>query len=150
MRWESLLRVLVMLVFGILGWELGRSFTGLKELEEITLESARIIVPSILVSALIGLIAAPWLTTRPAQALRASLRSVPTLQLLAGTVGLAVGLMIAALLAYPLSLLPTPFGTILPFVGVILFGYLGVTVMVLRQREIFSFFRIEPKNQDQT
>ncbi len=53
-----------------------------------------------------------------------------------------MGLLIAALLAYPLSLLPTPFGTILPFVGAIVLGYLGVTVMVVRQREMFSFLRL--------
>ncbi|MYJ76697.1 MAG: TRAM domain-containing protein, partial [Caldilineaceae bacterium SB0670_bin_27] len=36
---------------------------------------------------------------------------------------------------------PNPFGTILPFVGVIVMGYLGVTMMVLRHREILNFFR---------
>ena len=59
---------------------------------------------------------------------------------MAATVGLAIGLAIAALLAYPLSLLPKPFGTILPFVGVIVMGYLGVTMMVLRHREVLNFF----------
>ena len=148
MRWGLLLRVLVTLIFALLGWELGRQIAGVDTLKSFTLSSARIIVPAIVVSGLIGLVAAPWLTVRPANALRSSLRQIPTVQLMAATVGLAVGLTIAALLAYPLSLLPNPFGTVLPFVGVIVMGYLGVTMMVMRHREILTFFRLQTDNQD--
>ena len=145
MRWDRFLRVVVMLVGAWLGWEVGRTFTGISTFEELRVTfatSAQVIIPSILGGALIGYIVAPWVTVRPARALRNSLRGVSTIQLLAGTAGLAIGLTIAALLAYPLSLLPNPFGTILPFAGAILFGYLAVTVMSVRQMEIFSFFRI--------
>ena len=148
MRWGLLLRVLVTLTFALLGWELGRQIAGVDTLKNLTLSSARIIVPTILGCGLLGLISAPWLTVRPAHALRSSLRQIPTVQLMAATVGLAAGLTIAALLAYPLSLLPNPFGTVLPFVGVIVMGYLGVTMMVMRHREILSFFRIQTDNQD--
>lgn len=148
MRWALLLRGLVTLIFALLGWELGRQVAGVDSLDSLTLSSARIIVPAILAGALVGLILAPWLTVRPAYSLRSSLRHIPTIQLLAATAGLAIGLMIAALLAYPLSLLPTPFGTILPFVGVIVISYLSVTVMVVRQREIFSFFRLQTGQPD--
>jgi len=145
MRWDRFLRVVVMLIGAWLGWEVGRTFTGIVSFDELRTTfatSAQIIIPSILGGALLGYLIAPWVTVRPARALRSSLRGVSTIQLLAGTAGLAIGLMIAALLAYPLSLLPNPFGTILPFAGAILFGYLAVTMMLLRQREIFSFFRI--------
>ena len=148
MRWGLLLRVLVTLIFALLGWELGRQIAGVDTLKSFTLSSARIIVPAIVISGLIGLVAAPWLTVRPANALRSSLRQIPTVQLMAATVGLAVGLTIAALLAYPLSLLPNPFGTVLPFVGVIVMGYLGVTMMVMRHREILTFFRLQTDSQD--
>jgi uncharacterized protein YacL len=53
-------------------------------------------------------------------------------------IGLVVGLIIAALLAFPFSLLPPPFGRILPFVGVLLLGYMGVAVFVMRQNDLFS------------
>ena len=148
MRWGLLLRVLVTLTFALLGWELGRQIAGVDTLESLTLSSARIIVPAILVCGLFGLVSAPWLTVRPAYALRSSLRQIPTVQLMAATVGLAIGLTIAALLAYPLSLLPNPFGTVLPFVGVIVMGYLGVTMMVMRHREILTFFRIQTEDQN--
>ena len=141
MRWALLLRVLVTFVFVLLGWELGRQIAGVDALKSLTLTSARLIVPIVIASGVVGLVGAPWLTVKPANALRSSLRQIPTVQLMAATAGLAIGLAIAALLAYPLSLLPNPFGTILPFVGVIVMGYLGVTMMVLRHREILNFFQ---------
>jgi uncharacterized protein YacL len=52
-----------------------------------------------------------------------------------------VGLIIAALISFPLSLLPPPFSQILPFVAAVLFGYLGIMVMITRQRDILSLIR---------
>ena len=46
----------------------------------------------------------------------------------------------AALLSFPLSLLPEPFGRILPFIGVLIFGYFGVMLFVMRQGDIMSLF----------
>jgi uncharacterized protein YacL len=97
-----------------------------------------------LVGALIGLIITPYLTTRPVRAMRIVLSRVSSHTLVAGLVGLMVGLIVAALLAFPISLLPSPFGDILPFVGVLLFGYLGVAVFITRQNDVFSAFRAIP------
>ena len=47
-----------------------------------------------------------------------------------------VGLLTAALLSFPLSLLPSPLGKVLPFIGVLLFGYFGVAVFISRQTDI--------------
>lgn len=91
-----------------------------------------------LVGALVGLILTPLFTTRPLRALRAIFARISAQSLFASLTGLVVGLIIAALLAFPLSLLPTPFGDVLPFVGVVLFGYLGVAVFVMRQLDLFS------------
>ena len=93
-----------------------------------------------LVGALIGLVLTPFITTRPARTLVRVLSKLSAQTLAAGLLGLVVGLLIAALLAFPISLLPQPFGQILPFVGVIVFGYFGVVVFVMRQKEIFSLF----------
>ena len=56
--------------------------------------------------------------------------------LFSALIGLITGLLTAALLAFPLSLLPAPFGKILPFLGVLLFGYFGVAVFIMRQTDI--------------
>jgi uncharacterized protein YacL len=94
-----------------------------------------------LVGALIGLVLTPYLTVRPIAELRRRVRQAPAQQLLAAMLGLTVGLFVAALISFPLSLLPPPFSQILPFVAAILFGYLGVLVMGIRQGDIFSEFR---------
>ena len=49
-----------------------------------------------------------------------------------------LGLIIAVLLAPILGNLPSPFGEILPFLGALLFAYLGVAVMLMRRRDLFS------------
>lgn len=91
-----------------------------------------------LLGALAGLILSPYLTTRPARAIRRTLGQVEAQTLVAGMVGLIVGLLIAALLAFPLSLLPPPFGRILPFIGVLFLSYFGITIFIMRQHDIFS------------
>nr|HID12332.1 TRAM domain-containing protein [Anaerolineae bacterium] len=95
----------------------------------------------LLVGALIGLVLTPYVTVRPFSALRKRIRQAPAQQLLAAVFGLIVGLIIAALVSFPLSLLPPPFSQILPFVAAVLFGYLGVMVMTIRQRDIFNVIR---------
>ncbi|MBI3360708.1 MAG: TRAM domain-containing protein [Chloroflexi bacterium] len=93
-----------------------------------------------LVGALLGLIGTPWITTRPARYMRRLIGQMPAQLLVAAMVGVIVGLIVAALLAFPLSLLPKPFGQVLPFVGAIVFGWLGISMFVMRQRDIFSIF----------
>lgn len=95
-----------------------------------------------LLGALIGLILTPFVTTRPARAMRGLISKVSVQTLLAGLTGLIIGLIVAALLAFPLSLLPEPFRNILPFAGVLLFGYLGISLFVMRQNDIFSALRL--------
>ena len=89
-----------------------------------------------LLGALIGLVATPWVTTRPVGALRNRIRQMPAHQLVAGIFGLTLGLVVALLITYPLSLLPEPYRYILPMVAAILFSYLGIAVMITRQQDI--------------
>jgi uncharacterized protein YacL len=105
-----------------------------------------------LLGALAGLVLTPFLTTRPARALRTFLGQLSALTLVASLFGLLSGLLIAALLAFPLSLLPPPFGDIFPFIGVLIFGYVGVTIFVMRQNDIFSVLRLSVlgRPQEQT
>jgi len=94
-----------------------------------------------MVGALTGLVITPFLTTRPVRLLRARVRQTSLQTLLAAMIGLVVGLVVAALIAFPMSLLPSPFGSILPFVGALVFGYLGGAVFVLRQNDVFGMVR---------
>jgi uncharacterized protein YacL len=94
-----------------------------------------------MVGALMGLVVTPFLTTRPVRALRGVVRQISVQTILAAIVGLVVGLVVAALVSFPLSLLPPPFGSVLPFLGALLFGYLGGAVFILRQNDIFGMVR---------
>jgi len=90
------------------------------------------------VGALVGLILTPYITTRPIKAIKKMLVTLSAQSLLSALVGLVSGLIVAALLSFPISLLPAPFGKILPFVAVLIFGYIGVALFVMRQADIFS------------
>lgn len=135
MRFEQLLRVLGTLVYGFIGWELG---VALIQTERLTTESAIYILPAAIIGGGLGYIFAPWLVIAPIRAAHNSLRTVTIVDLVAGTVGLAAGLLIAALISYPISQLPSPFGSILPLIVVIIMGYLGTTTMVLRKGELLG------------
>ncbi len=94
-----------------------------------------------LLGVLMGLILTPIITIRPIRSVRSWMGRMSTQTLLASLVGLTVGLMFAALLAFPLSLLPSPFGQVLPFAFAIIFSYLGVAVFIMRENDIFSLLR---------
>jgi uncharacterized protein YacL len=136
---DFIFRLIGMLVFTVLGVNLGIN------LSQATNQSPELNAVLLgLVGSLIGLILTPYFTTRPARAIRRNLLRVSTKSLVAGLIGGIVGLAIAALLTFPLSLLPEPFGKILPFVAVILFCYLGISIFVMRQNDIASMLRAFP------
>ena len=84
-----------------------------------------------------GFFISPYITIKPFQALIKMFNKSSAQSLLSGLVGMTIGLVIAAIMAYPLSLLPKPFGQILPLAVLLLFGYLGAVLFVTR-REDFS------------
>ena len=138
---DFLFRILGLIVFGIIGWQAGILWAGTSVVDS---TSWRYIFPATSFGALIGALVAPYLTTRPASLARRFIRQIPTAQLVSGIIGLAGGLVIAALLAVPLWRLPPPFGQVIPFLGAVIFGYLGITTMVLRQRDIFALLLVRP------
>jgi len=117
---EFIFRIIGMFVFGILGAYLGSVIGD-------STDQSPIIAALLLglVGMLFGLILTPYFTTRPVRAIRRTLLSVSTQTLTSGLTGLVVGLVIAALLSFPLSLLPAPLGKILPFVAVLIFSELS-------------------------
>src|SRR5687768_8115203 len=99
MSFEFILRIIGMFVLGI-----GGGFWAFQLTPD---EPINMIILS-LVGALAGLILTPYFTTRPAKAIRSILGRMAAESLFAALAGLIVGLLIAALLAFPLSLLPQP------------------------------------------
>jgi uncharacterized protein YacL len=66
---------------------------------------------------------------------------IPIPDLFAATIGLVIGLLIAALATVPLTAMPEPFNRLLPAIAVLVFGYLGVTVMTMRQSDMVDWIR---------
>lgn len=79
----------------------------------------------------------PFITVVPYRWMRETTAS----DLIAAVLGLIVGLIISVLLYIPLANLPTNFGRILPVVGAIVFGFLGVALGVQRKNDITHLFQ---------
>ena len=85
---------------------------------------------------LTGLIITPYVTVRPVRYVRRSLIGMPAGRLAAIIIGLFIGLVAGALLALPLSLLPDPFGQIMPMVLAFLMAYMSIVVLTARQHDL--------------
>ncbi len=101
-----------------------------------------------LLGALAGLVLTPFFTTRPVRYLRNMLGQAPSATLLSSVGGLIAGLLIAALISFPISRLPSPFGEYLPVVAAIVCSYLGMAVFVARQDDLLAILRPAAKPLD--
>jgi uncharacterized protein YacL len=136
---EFIFRVIGWIIFSVWGYsfaEWALNLFGVPEARELLV--AQIIF--FLVGGLSGFILIPYITTRPARAIRIKLGHLSAETLFAGLTGLIVGLLIASLLAFPLSLLPSPFSEILPFLGALALSYFGIALFVMRQGDIMGLF----------
>jgi uncharacterized protein YacL len=139
---DFIIRIIGMFIFAIMGSYWGFWFSSQNVVSQI---------PAYtfgwgFVGALFGLVGTPYLTTVPTRAMRRFLVTISAENLLAGLTGLISGLLVAALLTFPLARLPDPFGSILPFLAVLIFGYFGVALFVMRQSDILSVIGMVNKN----
>lgn len=128
-------------LLGMIGFAIGGVYLGIALASPFNSSAELWAIVFALVGALSGLVITPFITTRPAQAVRQQIMQMPASVLLAAMAGLIVGLIIAGLLSFPLSLLPQPFSQVLPMLGAVIFSWLGIAIFVMRQRDIFSLFR---------
>ena len=132
---EFVFRLIGMVVMSIGGGWFGISFSKLSGEDPLTRT-----VAFAMVGAIAGLVLTPYLTTRPMRAIRKTLTQVSAKTLVAGAVGLIVSLVVSALLAFPLSLLPDPLGGVLPVIVALAVCYLGVTIFVSRQNDVANIW----------
>lgn len=91
--------------------------------------------------ALVAFIITPYVTIYPYRWVRDTIRRASAADIVAATIGLIVGLIIAALLTLPFSELTfLNLGKVLPFLGALLFGYLGAATAVLRGQDLAHLF----------
>jgi uncharacterized protein YacL len=130
---DFFLRLIGMVVLAAVGWWLGETLGS--QAEEL---AYRYVLVLSLAGAALGLLLTPYFTSRPFLAMRRLIRAMPVQQLVAAIIGLVIGLVVAALLAIPIALLPNPIAALLAFGGVVVFSYLGVSIMVMRRQDIFN------------
>jgi uncharacterized protein YacL len=135
MSFDFIIRIIGMIAFGLVGGSLGVT---LASVTTISTEEGAVILG--LVGALFGLVITPLITIRPIKSLRTLLNQLDARTLGAGLVGLFVGLAVAALLASPLSKLPSYLGYLFPIISAVAFSYIGVAVFTSRRNDIFSIF----------
>lgn len=124
-------RIIGVVVFSIVGIRIGNDIASFINLG--AEESAFIFF---WVGALFGLTATPWITVHPVQRIRRAINEMPVPKLLMAVIGGLAGLVIALLLAYPISLLDPPVGDVAPAIISVVFGYLGMTIFSVRSNEI--------------
>jgi len=123
---------------GMWGDDLGRLFN----VDPNTL-TAYVVIMS-LIGFLVGLVLTPYVTIRPLRYARHRLDTMSVGRLVAIISGLFLGLIAAALISLPLSLLPSPFRQIFPLGAAFIFCYLSIMVLTSRQNDlqtIISSFR---------
>ncbi len=143
MNVELTFRLIGAVLFAAGGWYLGATVTNpVGQLAWL---------PFDLVGAGVGLIGGflgtPYLTTRPASFLVEHARRVHVKDLAAAVLGLLVALVVGALLAIPLSLLPGIFGRVLPLAVTAFLVYVGVTIVVTRRDDIFGLLGLFPTGE---
>ena len=136
-------RIIGALVLGIIG-----AFTSLpiysyvqQFVEVLSLSQGVVTGLSAVIFAGFGFLITPYITIKPFQSLMKLFTKSPVQSLMSGLLGMTIGLLIAAIMAYPLSLLPKPFGQIFPLVGLLLFSYLGGVLFVTRRDDFENFFK---------
>ncbi|MGI6207770.1 MAG: PIN/TRAM domain-containing protein [Anaerolineae bacterium] len=143
---QLLIRLVGMVVFGVLGWQLGLFLAGSSE------SALRDVLALALLSSGFGVVITPWLTIHPYRRLRDTLRSMPAEELASAIIGLITGLILASLLSIPISLLPSPLREGLTLVVTFTLCYTGVAIMLMRRRELgrlIGYVRPKSSGDDQ-
>lgn len=128
-------RLIGMVVFALVGARLGVTAAAALALPELAVSFI-----FGLVGVLFGLILTPWITTRPIRAFSRLINEVPVEKLITSLIGLLIGLVIGLLVAYPLSLLDNPWGSILPTLTTLVTAYLLTVIFRVRAREFWAFY----------
>jgi len=131
------LRILGAGGFGILGWRLGRYVSELSTGQERLWPWGLVLA---LTGVPLGALVAPYITLKPLRKGVEFINGIPGTTLLAGTIGLLVGLVVASLFSIPLYTLNGWLGLVLPLVVTFALGITGMWLGVQRSRDMQAVF----------
>ena len=132
------------LIAEFLSFEMGSSTS---EPFQIPLADALSVLIGVIAGGLIGYFSSPFLTAtlrRFSLWVEKQINKMPFSDVVAGVVGLAIGLIIANLIGVAFANIPVV-GSYIPVIFSIVFGYLGIHIVVKKQKEIADLIRAVPK-----
>ena len=113
----------------------------------ITMGSLICILLDAVLGGLIGFLASPYFIRclkRFSAWVEQQLGKMPIHDVIAGAIGLAIGLIIANLLGYSFAKIPIV-GDYIPVIFSIVFGYLGITITIKKRQELTGLFDFVPR-----
>ena len=122
-----------LVVFALIGSRIGSELAAFTELS--ASESSAIFLG---LGALVGLLIAPWITITPWRSWRRLIREVAAGKLALAVLGGMAGLMVALMLAYPLSLIGDPVGQFAPVTVSLAGALLGMSLFSMRAPDIIE------------
>ena len=131
----SLIRLAGAVVGFLFGFYLGAALLQVTEVTPLD-DRVRAVLLMGLLCAILGWLGAPYATVVPARWLDRRIRQTSFGDLVGASVGAGVGLMLAVLLTFPLSLLPDDYGRIAPIVAALLFGSVGALAGALKRADL--------------
>ncbi len=133
MNTSMLVRLIGLIAGGVAGWNLSLYLKSIGAAPGVPGAGALT-----LLGALLGLLILPYITLIPLTWLVRRIRLMAAIDLLAATIGLILGLGVAALITIPLNQLPDAWGRVLPTLAALICGYLGIYIMVGRRNEFLD------------
>lgn len=122
------LRSLGAIIFGIVGWRIA----ALINEQDPPMEGVLWTIPLILLGVGVGVGVVPWLISGAL----GKIKQIPVQTLAAAIIGLGIALLFSAILALPLSQLPGMWGDLSPVAVSAVLSYMGISIMLMRSREI--------------
>ncbi len=144
---DVIIRIIGFLFFLVSGFELGVHYGNIQNFD---LNTLKWLVPLSVVSGIIGAIVMPWLTIVPAKHVNRAIKRTSVQELIAATIGMTVGLIMAALLTVPLATLPYPFNRVLPAIAALIFAYVGIMAAVIRHEDFLELLKKRSFKHKQT
>ncbi len=129
-----IVRILGALLLGITGYQLGSWLGSAVGRFELVLALA-----TALIGGFFGLLFTPQLTLLPFNRARRGLASMAVGDLVAVGVGVVLGLVVSALLTFPLGALPGFLGDFAPIIAAVGACYICITILLSRHRELAEY-----------
>lgn len=136
----AMLRLLGALVGFFFGFLLGAELLSVTQVRPVSNQVLAVVLMGTL-CAILGWLGAPYVTVIPGRWAVDRIRRASAGDLIGGAFGGGIGLALALLLAFPLSLLPTDLAEVAPLIAAIVLGACGALAGILKSSDLVAFVR---------